>query len=202
MTELRATILTTMAFQLHRRSAPQRRMAMLAFGFMVAVAVSGCSDAGNDESLTPRRASEEMIAGPISDKAGVGSLAGICPDLADAAIGSTFECSATTDDQQNVIVDGLVTPDGRIELTTRNVIRSEVLPSFEQAAVTALNDSLGSNLSNEAIDCGNDSIVLGPDQQLVCALLDPQTSSMFDVSLTITDVESRQFSLVVADEPR
>ncbi len=175
---------------------------MASFGILLGLLAVGCNGSATEEALTPRRASEEMIAGPVADKAGVGTLAGICPDLTGVAIGATFECTATTDDQQNVVVDGLVNPEGKIELTTRNVIRAEALPSFEEAAVTALNETVGSALSSEAIDCGSDSVVLGDNQQLVCALLDPQTSSVFDVSLTISDVEARQFNLVVADEPR
>jgi hypothetical protein len=87
-------------------------------------------------------------------------------------------------------------------LTTTNVITGDALPTFEEAAVNALNATIDVTLAPEAIDCGDTSVVLADDRMMICALTDPSTQQVFDVSLTIDNVEDRQFSLVVADRPR
>lgn len=172
--------------------------------------LAGCgssdSDAGPDpapaEAMTVQRATEELIAGPVAEAAGLGSLLPVCPDMAGAVPGDSFTCTASTEEQKTVRLTATVQPTGQVELATTNVITVEALPSFEQAAIDALNSTVEVPLTYEHIDCGPDSVVVNDDATLVCALRDPQTDAIFDVTLTITDLEARQFSLVVADAPR
>lgn len=169
---------------------------------VLALFVAACTSGDEEEQLlTIRGEAEQMIAGPVAEQAGLGELAGVCPEVA-PAVGTTFECSATTADQRIVGLQGVINDQGLVELNTDNVITGPALPSFERAAVAALNNTVGSRLTDDAIDCGADSVVFGQDMVMICALLDPHTGGTYDVTLTVTDIEARQFSLVVADDPR
>lgn len=171
----------------------------------------GCSsdsDAGPEpapaetEAMTAQRATEELIVGPVADTAGLGPLLPVCPDMTGAVPGDSFTCTASTEEQKTVRLAAIIQPSGQVELATTNVITADALPSFEQAAIDALNSTIEIPLSYDDIDCGPNSLVINDDATLVCALRDPQTAAIFDVTLTFTDLEARQFSLVVADTPR
>jgi hypothetical protein len=119
------------------------------------------------------------------------------------AVGATWQCTAATADQRILNVDAVINQDGRVELATTNLIAAAALPSFERAAAEALNNTVGSRLTEESIDCGDVPVVFGSEQRLlICALLDPDTGLTYDVTLTVTDIEARQFTLVVAAQPR
>jgi hypothetical protein len=119
-----------------------------------------------------------------------------------AIAGDVFPCTAATETQWIVNVDAAILAGGQLELTTTNVITADALSSFELAAVNALNAKPEISLGQDAIDCGESSVVLADDRMMICALTDPTTLQVFDISLTIDDIETRQFGLVVADRPR
>jgi len=165
---------------------------------------SGCRSAPDEEPIPSiRQLSETMIRTTVADQAGLGDLSPVCPEVTEVSVGVTWECSAATADERLINLDGWVNERGQVELVTTNVITGSALPSFELAAVDALNAQVpGANLVEESIDCGETSVVFGQDRVLVCALADPRTQQVFDVSLTIEDIEARQFSLKVAETPR
>lgn len=192
-----------MAFLLQRHKRPPWVFSLLAA--LIVIALSGCArtDATEEDSIqTVRQVTESLIAGPVAEQAGLGDLSPTCPDMAGAVAGFVFECRALTEAQQAVTVDGVIQASGHVQLTTRNVIRADALQNYERVAIEALNVTHGMTLANEAIDCGSRSLVIEEDQVLVCSLLDPQTDKIFDVSLTVTDVNNTQFTLLVADQPR
>lgn len=173
--------------------------------FAFAVVAAGCQSS-DEPDLTIRQTTEDLIRTAVADQVGLGDLSPICPEVEGAAVGLTWQCTATSAEGQVVALDAVINSEGQIELATTNVITSMALPTFEQAAVQALNTTVGSQLADEAIDCGEASVVFDPaqvdNQLLVCALLDPHTEQTYDVTLNVNDIEGRQFSLVVADEPR
>lgn len=183
------------------RAVPTAAMTLVVV--VVAILMSGCtSEPEVDTSADPKGLSEQMIAGELSTELGLGPLVGICNDPGPVAVGSTFACTATTEPGDVVQLSGQVNPEGRIELTTTNVVSSAALPSFEREAAAALNNSVGSNFTAESVDCGVAAVVLGADFVLPCALNMPSSGDVFDLTLTITDLDARRFSLVVGDQPR
>ena len=184
------------------RSAPTAAAAMFVAA-VVAVLLGACTSEPEVDALTdPQTLSEQMIAGDLATELGLGPLVGICNDPGRLAVGTTFACTATTEAGDVVQVAGEVNGEGRIELTTTNVVSSWALPSFERDAAAALNNSVGSNFTAESVDCGVASVVLDPDFVLPCALMMPSSGDVFDLTLTITDLDARRFSLLVADAPR
>ena len=185
------------------------RAAWFVVALFALVAVS-CRSAPEEEEVAPtiRMSTEALIEAEVTTPAGLGELTAACPeiDATTAGVGTSFQCTATTDAQQVLDVIATIDDQGRVQINTTNLIVGPAVPSFERAAVDALNEAVQSNLDYSAIDCGEETVVLPPGQNgerlMVCALFDPLTEATYDVSLSITDVEARQFSLVVADQPR
>jgi len=179
---------------------------MVAIGLLAMGVLGGCLSSGDDDEsavvLSPREAAEELIAGPLAAEVGLGALTASCPEMNGAIAGDVFPCTAATETQWIVNVDAAILAGGQLELTTTNVITADALSSFELAAVNALNAKPEISLGQDAIDCGESSVVLADDRMMICALTDPTTLQVFDISLTIDDIETRQFGLVVADRPR
>ncbi|MEM9562238.1 MAG: hypothetical protein AAGA93_06465 [Actinomycetota bacterium] len=178
-------------------------VAMLAAAVLL---MSACRSEPDEEALpTLRQTTEDLIRGDVASQAGLGDLSPVCPEvnLAVSGVGTTWDCTATTADQRVISLQALINQQGQVEVATTNMITAAALPSFERAAVQALNDTVGSRLEADAIDCGESTVVFGgPERVMVCALFDPATEATYDVSLTVDDIETRQFSLVVADQPR
>ena len=180
---------------------------VLVAGLLAAALLTGCLDAAGDGEnavvLTPTQAAEQLIAGPLAEQVGLGPLTASCPDMTGATGGDVFPCTAATETDRLLNVDAAILPSGQVELSTTNVILGSALPSFEQSAVDAINKVRpDANLTTGAVECGETSVVLPDDRMLICELTDPRTEQIFEVSLTVDDIEGRQFSLVVADRPK
>lgn len=191
-----------------KRLADCRHLGAIVVGLSAAVGVlTGCLDSGGDAEsgivLTPTQAAEQLIAGPLAEQVGLGPLSPSCPDMTAAAGGDVFPCTAATETDRLVNVDAAILSTGQVELSTTNVILGSALPSFEQSAVDAINKVRpDANLESGAVECGDTSVVLPDDRMMICELTDPRTEQIFEVSLTVDDIEGRQFSLVVADRPK
>lgn len=170
----------------------------------LALLLSACSSSTEEPAvLTVRQTAEEMIRTEMADGAGLGDLVPQCPEVANAAVGIAFSCTATTEQQGIVAVTASIAESGHLQMNTTNVVTAAALPSFERAAVDALNAAVpGTRLETNAIDCGESSVLVAQDNVMNCVLLDPHTQKFFDVMLTIANIEARQFSLVVAEDPR
>lgn len=182
-----------------------KRTRVAAIVAMVLVVVTGCRSAPDEEAeLTIRQTSEQLIRDGVAPLAGLGDLNPICPEIErfGAQTGLAWDCTATTADQRVIGIRAVINDLGQVEVATTNMIAATALPSFERAAVKALNDTVGSRLEEDAVDCGDAPVVFGQSRVMVCALFDPHTQETYDVSLDIQDIETRQFTLVVADQPR
>ena len=169
---------------------------------LVLVLAACSSEPEVDTSVDPKTLAEQMIAGELATNIGLGPLTGVCSDPGPLAVGSAFGCTATTEQGQVIQVAGAVNSEGRLQLTTSNLVSAAALPSFERDAAAALNNSVGSNFTADAVDCGNTSLVLPADFVMGCALKQPASGEVFDLTLTITNLDARTFSLVVGDLPR
>lgn len=182
-----------------------KRTTVVAIVAVALLVVAGCRSAPDEEAeLTIRQTSEQLIRDEVAPMAGLGDLSPVCPEIErfGAQTGMAWDCTATTADQRVIGFRAVINELGQIEVATTNMISAAALPSFERAAVKALNDTVGSRLEDDAVDCGEAPVVFGQTRVMVCALFDPHTEETYDVSLDIQDIETRQFTLVVADQPR
>lgn len=190
------------------RTARSRLAVIVGGALAVALTLTGCLDSGDGAGdggavLTPTQAAEQLIVGPLAERVGLGPLTASCPEMTVAKSGDVFPCTAATEADRILNVDATILPSGHVELSTTNVILGSALASFEQSAVNAINKVRpDANLATGSVECGDVSVVLPDDRMMICQLTDPSTEQIFEVSLTVDDIEARQFSLVVADRPK
>ncbi len=166
--------------------------------------LAGCSSSDPEATTDdlPRSLADEMIMGELATTIGLGPLTSTCNTPAVLAIDTVFDCVATTEAGQSIQIHASFDPEGKLALVTTNLVSAPALPSFEREVAAMLNDSVGSNFTAESVDCGSTAVVLPPDFTMGCALAMPASAEVFDVSLTISDLDGRTFSLVVSDQPR
>lgn len=191
----------------NERWAASRSLTAALVLMVAALLLAGCRSEPTEEAEpTVRQVAEELVRTDVADVAGLGSLSPVCPDVVDAVVGTSWQCTAMTGDQRAVDIAAVIDETGRVKLNTTNLITGAAMPSFERAAVAALNNTVGSELADDAIDCGDEPVLfptdLSVERQMVCALVDPNNQLTYDVTLSVSDIEARQFSLVVADQPR
>lgn len=173
-------------------------------GIALALLGTGCARAPETEVAGPvtQSLAEDMIVGQMATTIGLGPLAPACSDPEVYQAETAFACTAITGGGEVINVHGSVNADGHLNLATTNLISAAALPSFEREVAALLNNSVGSNFTAESVDCGPTAVVLPADLSMTCTLLMPASGQLFDVSLTITDLDGRRFSLAVSEEPR
>jgi hypothetical protein len=148
---------------------------------------------------------EAMIAGDLATAVGLGPLVPSCNEPGPLAVGAAFTCTAARTTQppgEPIQVEASVLSNGHLNLVTRNLVSAAALPSFERRAAAQLNESSGTNFTADSVDCGNTAVVLPVTATLECALIMPASGEVFDLTLTITDLDARNFALVVGANPR
>ncbi|MCP3992653.1 MAG: hypothetical protein GY724_26520 [Actinomycetia bacterium] len=180
------------------------RVATIIIAFTGALLLTGCSSSEPEVSTDdqPGSLAEEMITGELATTVGLGPLTSTCNTPPVLAIDTTFECTAMTEAGEVIQIHGSVNPEGKLALVTTNLVSAPALPSFEREVAAILNDSVGSNFTAASVDCGSTAVVLPADFVMGCALVMPASREIFDVTLTISDLDQRTFSLLVSDQPR
>ncbi len=158
----------------------------------VVLITSGCSADFSIGGESIESAGEKLIEGEIA--AGFGQeLDATCPAVADAEVGMTFSCTATTPAGEVVNFTGLVDAEDHIELQSTNVVTVEGLVSLERAGADVLEPEINAKLD---IDCGVDRVVLPDNNELICEGTDEFGDSA-PIVFTITDTETGAFEVVI-----
>jgi hypothetical protein len=153
-------------------------------------AASGCSFSVGD---TPQSVATELIEGELATELALGEITAECEEPPNRDTGTTFGCTSATDYGE---VRWLAT------MADEDSVNVESLNVLSDANVTDLENTTNAQLGTSDADCGSGPIVLGVDLTVVCALTDPATGDVYDVTLTFTDLEAGTFDIVVADTPR
>ncbi len=151
---------------------------------------------------SPETAAENLIEDEIADQAGLGELTAECDKPEDPKVGTFFDCTATTTDGQVIQLTTEIDREDHIDVNSTNLLTPEALPQFETAGTEALAQQFAVELPDTTIDCGDQSVVLTPEGNFVCAFNDPASGDVYDITFEITDLESGAFNLAVAEEPR
>ena len=171
---------------------------------MAAAAMVGCSSNAAEVPVAegPRGDAENMIRGEMASEIGLGPLTAVCEEPPPYAVGTTWACTASTEDGQVITVQGSVNAEGHVEMVTTNLISAPAMLHFEADAAANLNNETGSSLPAESIDCGEAPLVVGADMVVPCLLTIPSSGVVYDLTMRITDIDARHFALQVAEEPR
>ncbi len=180
------------------------RMKMKMLLVVVALVAAGCSASGEFSVGTPsvEDQTEDLIEGDIANQIGLGDLNATCTKPASDDVGSRFLCTAATEDGRTVEFQAVIEEDGAYAETT-NVIIADKVDDVEAVIVAELENASGTDLADDAVDCGDGSIIVDDQNEFVCAFTSP-SGDVFDVTVTFSglDTDNPTFGFQVADEPR
>jgi hypothetical protein len=167
---------------------------MLALGAAVTAGCSGdISFSIGGQSIED--AAVELIEGDLAEGIGLGALEATCPEVADPAVGTEFDCTATTPDGAVIEFAGLVDREDHIDVQTTNVVVADAIGTFEAAGIDVINETEGTTLDASAMACGDSSIIIPDDGAIGCELTLPDTGEVYDAVYTINDLATGDFSL-------
>lgn len=149
---------------------------------------------------TAAEAAVDLIEGDaMAQRLGLDMLASAsCDDPVDDNVGTVFMCTADSQGE-TVTFDVTIEDDDRIFAAPTNVVGREFLVDYERSAVAALNNENDFTFTDNAMDCGDQSVVLDADRQMWCALTFEETGTVYDAALTVRDTELGTFSVEIVD---
>lgn len=147
---------------------------------------------------SPSEAAVELIEGDaMAQRLGIDDITGaMCDEPTSEDVGTIFRCTATSD-AKTVEFDVEIEADDRIFAGPTNVVDKDLLADYEVSAVQSLNDANGFGLPEDAMDCGERTVVLDAERTMICALTEPETGEVFDAALTISDTEVGAFAVEI-----
>lgn len=122
----------------------------------------------------------------------------VCDEPEVEAVGEVFACTATSGDNE-INFEVQIDSEDSIFASPTNVLEDRVVPAYAASAVDALNTQNGFSLSEGSLDCGAKSVVLDADNKMQCLLTDPATDTVFNVELTVRDLETAAFGVEIID---
>jgi hypothetical protein len=139
-------------------------------------------------------AEERIEDDDFESQIGFGELSAACDDPGELQIGGSFNCTAQTEDGRTFDLVATQTDDDNINIATTNVVVASALSRIESAAIEVVNEQFGLGVSPDGIDCGETSIILGPDQTIPCTLTGAD-GQQYDAPITMTDLETGEFTI-------
>lgn len=94
---------------------------------------------------------------------------------------------------------------GVLALSACNVSASANLTASPEAIATEAEDAIEEQVgSRPEVDCGDEQVDLVDGTVVECELTDPTTGTVYDMSVTLSDVDGTAFRIAVqvADEPK
>jgi hypothetical protein len=164
-----------------------------------AVMLSACSVSGEISigSDSPEDATENLIEETLADQIGLGELKANCSKPSSGDVGSRFLCTADTEDGRTIELQAVIEEDGPYVETT-NVVLDANLPPIVASVLAEIENLSGVDLADDALDCGNASLIVDDSNEAVCELTDP-TGAVFDTTITFNglDTDNPTFDFVV-----
>lgn len=166
---------------------------------VLALAVTGCSFSASVGG-SPTSTAEEVIEDDLAAQLGFAEIEAECGEPPNEDEGSTFLCTSETD-QGPVRWEATIAEEDTINVRSLNVLVDDDMAALEVSAAAEIEQVVGLPLGTEHFDCGEAPVVLGDEDQIVCALTDPANGDVYDTTVTITDMSSGAFEFEVAEEP-
>lgn len=156
-----------------------RKIAISLTGVFV---LAGCSS-------DPQGAATTLIEGELAEQIGLGPLRADCEVPENSEVGSTFTCTATTDDGDRIELMTTFEPDDRIFVQTTNVLLADEVPRVEADAAASLGAETGVDLAPTAVQCPDGAVVLDAADQMRCRITDPTDGTIYEMIVTMRDFD-------------
>lgn len=170
------------------------------FLIVLAFLAGGCSFSASVGG-SPESAAEDLIEDELAGDLTLGEVEAECGEPPNDDEGSTFQCTSETD-RGLVRWEATIVDEDTVNVQSVNILVGSDVAALEGAAVVEVEQVVGATLGTENFDCGGAPLVLGTDDELVCALTDPANGDVYDTTVFITDMSTGAFEFEVAPEPR
>jgi len=150
---------------------------------------------------SPAEAAVDLIEGDaMAQRLGLDDISdAVCDEPAEEEVGVIFECTATSGGN-TIEFDVEIEAEDRIFAGPTNVVDGALLPDYEVSAVQSLNAANGFSLPDDAMDCGDRTVVLDAERTMICTITEPETGTVYDAALTVSDTETGAFSVEITGE--
>ena len=180
-----------------------RRLSFVAMFLLLGLGSVACSGSVDFSfgGQTPADAAVDLIEGEaMAQRLGVAPITGaLCQNPVDEQVGTTFSCTADSAGE-TINFEVLLEEDERIFAGPTNVVDTVALSRLETVAVQSLNSANGFTLPEDAMECGDESVILDSAMQMTCALTDPSTGVVFDALVTVNDTGTGDFNVAIIGE--
>jgi hypothetical protein len=155
-----------------------------------ALVLSACSVSGEISigGQSTENLAEDFIEDELAEQIGLGDLTASCSEPSSEDVGTTFLCTADTEDGRTIEFNGLIEEDGP-QVRTTNLVLAEHLPAITSTILGDLEEQTGLELPEGALDCGTETLVVDSSNQVVCSVTDP-IGEVFDTVVTFHGLES------------
>jgi len=169
-----------------------------AVGCCLTLVLTGCTFSIGE---SPESVAEELIEGELADQRGITGVIASYEAPPNRDDGTTFTCTAQSDRGDDHWT-ATIKDDDTVNVQSEDVLDDEDISSLEVSAVEALEAQSGGTLGVENFDRGVQPLVVGSDNNVVCALTNPADGAVYDATITITDFDTGTFDVNVAEQPR
>jgi len=177
---------------------------ILLLGTSLAVFAAACNASAEVHIGSPpvEKSAETAIEDQLADQLGLGALTARCNAPATEDVGTKFRCTAETPDGRVVEFMAVITESGA-SVETTNVLRAEKIPAFEAAVVRSVAEATKVDLADDAVDCGEETLLADESGEVVCAITDPD-GVVWDITIDISRLTAggKGFDWQIADRPR
>jgi hypothetical protein len=142
----------------------------------VAVVLVSCTSSAAEPAT-------ELIENDLEAQLGLGELSASCVEPDDLEPGTTFTCTATTEDGEVIEFDGIVEDEETFGIWATNAMPAAVVEEVEADAAQQLGDQAGVALSADDVECPDGSIVI-EGGSFECELTDPDDGSVFVMTVS------------------
>lgn len=174
-------------------------------GAVVAVVLASAACSGSVSfsvgGESPAEAAVDLIEGDaMAQRLGLDDISdAVCDDPVEEEVGAIFECTATSGGN-TIEFDVEIESEDRIFAGPTNVVDGTLLPDYEVSAVQSLNAANGFTLPDDAMNCGERTVVLDADRSMICTITEPETGVVYDAALTISDTQTGDFAVEIIGE--
>lgn len=159
-----------------------RWIVQFAFVGVAGLVLAGCSG-------DPQETATSVIEGELAAQMGLGVAAAECDEPASREVGSTFACTATTDDGEEIRLVTTFEDDDRIFVQTTNVVLAAEVPLLEKDAAMVLGAESGVAITPGDVECPDRTVVLDADDQMLCRITDPTDGTSYELIVTMRDFD-------------
>ena len=168
---------------------------------MAAVA-SGCSGGlplvGGDDGRY-LEAGEDLIEGDLADQIGLGPLQASCRGRG-LGPGDAFACTALSGTQPPIEFVATISDDGEsVDLTSANLLLADQVQQIESFAASLIAQDTGRPVTAESFECADSSLVVAPGAVVDCLVTDPTDGTIFDVAVTVDDLDTLSITVDVGE---